>query len=461
MAFSGDWRRLTGQPRNAFWFLGLAGLIFGFLVWRNVESAPVRAHISQGIELLQKGQKSAAEQQWREAVRLDAQNAQAWDLLGNLYLDSRDFEAANRAFQRVLQLNPDADNLQSHLAICALEIKNWSQARQFAQNQLAKKPDDVAALQVLAAVEKQDGKPQEQLKHLKRLVELQPKSAPALLSLFNELEAQGQSEGLIALAEQLVKLEPGSPQAHLRRGKMLFNASEDEKDMARAASDFQKVLELEPDNFEAHRFLARLYARQGQTRQAVIHFEAVGRGRPYASSHWLELSNAYRAAGNTRRAEELGVLFTRIKEFNRRTFELTKFLEANPDSASNHLQMGLLLMRGTKEESFYQLIRYRYANRQFESVHYHLDRAAQLQPQNVATQAAQKEMNVLYERHLKLGLQALKNNQIQTARNHLARAVLLRRDDARTQNALKQSLARGLDPFDDVTVNAEDAPKAQ
>ena len=418
-----------------------------FVFWRNMNSAPERQRIDEGVRFLQSGRFFDAEKQWREAVRLDPQNVEAWQLLGDLYFHARDFPNARQAFEHVLKLDPSAP-VRGSLAVCALQSKDTAAAERYAKSQLEQTPNDIVALQTLARVEQETGDSDARLKHLNRLSQLQPQSADALAEVVNELGKRQEYDQAVPAANRLVRLAPNLSSSFYLRGLALFSANHDSVALKKAAADFQKASQLSPQDAESHRFLGRTYLRLNQPRLAVVQFEAVGHGRPYASAHLLELSKALRLAGNTRRADEVLALFTRIKTFNNHIVDLSDSINNHPSNADNFLSMGLLLLRGPEsDEALFQLYRYRFLKGKLKSVSEYVDRASQLKPEDARIRGANAQLEAILGRRLQAVSVALAHHDDQAALQNMAHALLLHPRSERTRKALQPFTARGLDPL--------------
>lgn len=437
----------SSKVRGLAVLIGVALLMWGYIFWRNTQSAPVRQRIEAGAQFLQNGQQAAAKQQWREAVRLDPQNAPTWELLGDLYLKTQDYAAGLDAFRHALD-NSSAPDLQARAAFCALQISDLSAARRYASGELKQNADDVTALQVLAEVEKRENHPDEQLKHLQRLVELQPQDVSALQDLAGEFARRDAFDKLLPLSKRLVEVEPDAATSYFLRGLALFNADSGEKNLPGAEADFKRSLELDPTDVEAHRFLARLYSRQNKPLQAIEHFEAIGKMRPYVSAHFLELSNAYRRAGKGRQANQVLALFTHLKQINRQMVSLVDRIELSPKNVENCLRMTKILLQCIDgQDADFQLFRYRYLNAQLQNVAVYSDKAVQIRPQDAATQLVARQVEASYARHLQTALRELEKRDYKAANSYMARAILVRPRDGRTVQAFAKFTAAQQDPL--------------
>lgn len=430
-------RHFLKRPRNAALLLVLAAAVWAFIFWQNLRSAPVQRHLEVGAQLLARGQGTEAAREWKEAVRLDPQNAAAWELLGDYYIALSNWPAALEAFRRVWELRPDTPNLHSRLALVALRAGDFKTAQRHSANALEQNPKDITALKVAAAVAEKHEKPEEQLKYLRRLVALQPKDPNLLMALAGVLVSQYQYGEAFPLLQRVLQLSPQFTTAYTLRGLIYYRDNPTAERLARAEADFKKVLQSERGNIEAHRYLGRIYLRLNRPAMAIRHFEEVGRHRPHASAHLFELSNAYRKAGDVRKAEELLRRFSSLEQLNHQMTALIERTAKNPNDFDSHLQMARLLLKSVESsDATYHLYGYKNLNRSLGSVAYYLNKAAKLRPGDAKLRSVEQQVERAYQRHIQQGLQAVERRDYVRADWHLDRAVLLRPDDERTRQAM-------------------------
>ncbi|MDQ3813631.1 MAG: tetratricopeptide repeat protein [Armatimonadota bacterium] len=463
--------RFSARRRNVWLLIAVVAAICGFMTWREWQSAPVRRHIDTGVRLLQSGQNGAAEREWREAVRLDPDNAHAWELLGDFYLAAESWPAAREAFHHVLKLRPGTPDLYGRLAYCDIGLNDLQAAQQHAQAELQQDSDDIAALRVMAVVTKSNH-PEEHLKYLRRLAELQPQDVEALAALASQLTVRYEYDQARPLIDRILRLDPNYHFAYLLRGLAYFNQDPTPQGLAQAAANFQKVLELKPQDVEAHRYLGRIYLRLGKPRQAIEHFEAVGRGRPYASAHFLELANAYRKAGDVRRADEFRRRFTTLKQLNFRMVALHDRIEREPKKFENYLQLGLLLLHSIEADAdSYYLYHFRYVKQEIKDPESYLKKALELRPRDPRALAAMRQLERAYVQRLQASAKAFDRRDGQQANWNLAHAIVLRPTDSRTREAIQQVawadrrpasnsvLAQILNPPQGATLDPQNTPR--
>lgn len=408
----------------------------------------MQERIAQATQLLQQGQSRDAEAKLREAVQIAPNNATSWELLSELYWRVGNFKEAQPALERLLQLEPDSSEARMHLAQCLLKNEDRDGARRLAEDQLQRDANNIAALQMLANLDKGSDQSSARLQRLQRLVDLQPQNAFALCDLVDQIEALGNFEQAIPLADRLVKLAPKSPSSFYLRGVAFYTVNKDDAMLSRAKEDFQKILQLSPNDSEGHRFLGRVLLRRNEPQKAIAQFEAVGRGRPFATLHYLEMAQAYRRAGNIQRANELQGVFTSLKGFNSRIESGREQLHVHPDSTTDLLNMATILSEGVQEKDIYfQLLRFRLLQGRVQSASFYLHKALALNPKNAQIQMAMHKIDKQSATFCGVAETALQHSNKTKACANIFRALLLRPESPRTRQALKKFTDRHIDPL--------------
>jgi Tfp pilus assembly protein PilF len=175
------------------------------------------------VVLRESGHRELAERVFEEAARLDPERADVWMDLGNLAFDRGDREAALARYERVLSRRPDAIEALTNAGMIHTQNRDFTRARARLERALELKADHAPALAALGAVLLAEG----------RLGEAEA----ALLSALSH--ASGRETRV---------------SAHGNLGILYIKRRE----RARAEEQFEKVLELDPDDAQAKKALARL-----------------------------------------------------------------------------------------------------------------------------------------------------------------------------------------------------------
>ncbi len=431
-------RRISTRT-NAALLLVVAALACGW-AWHGVAS-PVQQHIDAGLQKLQSGEGVAAAIEWREAVKLDPSNTAAWELLGDYYQSAQDWPSALEAFGHVQKLKPETPKLNARLAACALASGDIKAARGYAEAELRQDADDVAALRVAASVSGTQNRRDEHLKYLQHLSKLQPQDAQVLLALALELSKRYDYASARPLLDRALAVDPGNAEALSARAEALFSEPTPQN-LQQARSDWGKVLALRPGDVETHRALGRVAMLQGRPREAIAHFEAVGRGRPYASAHFIELARAYRKAGQPQKAEALRRRFVALQRQNVTMQNLRDHIAVSSRDIKSYLQMAALQIADVEMSGdAYELYRYRYWKGQIRAPEFYLAQARRLAPHDPQVLALSHRLEAIYAPLLQAGLSAIAKGDLKSANAALDHAKVLRPEDARTRSALQKIAA--------------------
>lgn len=208
-----------------------------------------------------------------------------------------------------------------HRLYAALKFSqgNYNEAREVLENLLSFDPDDAWSLALLADVAVLEGDPERSVENYRRIIELHPESESAHLRLalglmledqdaarraLAEAERKGQNVGqtrlltvvshlnasdwdsAIATAKKLVEEEPNNWDALTLLGGAYVGNGE----LLEARKLFQKALKLKPGNPNAASNLARLELKDGNIKGARALFEQVLEYNPADTSALLALS---------------------------------------------------------------------------------------------------------------------------------------------------------------------------
>ena len=411
----------------------------GGLSWYFLKIAPVQQHIASGIENLRRARPAEAEKEWRTATQLDPNNARAWQLLGEYYLAAGSWAQSVKAFEQLQKIAPATPQLHSSLALCALQMNDDPTAQREAKLALQKDKNDVQALQILAHLSQSQNRPDEQLKYLQRATQAQPQDIAVLMELAKELADRLDYESTLPITERALQLDGDNIAALVLHGTALFNLDDTDAQLERSKSDFEKVLRAEPKNLDALTYLGRIAMRQEKPRLAIEYFKQLSAGRPYASAHFQELANAYRKIGQTQKADALSRRYATLKQLNLKSMVLKDRAKNEPGDFDTYLQLGILLLQNVETNpDIYYLYRFRRANDQIQSIHYYLQHARQLRPQDARARAAIQQLEDAYLRHLQAGSAAEKKGALATAHAEFEHAALLQPDDSRAVSALNR-----------------------
>jgi tetratricopeptide (TPR) repeat protein len=206
----------------------------------------------------------------QEQIKKDPNNVEAHKLLGNIYLRSLGDGQQNGPSEDVLKLaiaeyvkivSLEPDNIQDHLLL--------GQLYSFAH-------DSVHAEEQFSAAEKIDPGSEETALNLARLYTEQgdPQRAIKVLSNLPEDDKTSKTEFVLGASYERLKDTPHAVEA------------------------YKKALELEPDNLDTERALAKVLLNDNQLAAALSAYQDIAAGDPTDPDAYLHISEIQRRQGN-------------------------------------------------------------------------------------------------------------------------------------------------------------------
>jgi hypothetical protein len=127
--------------------------------------------------------------------------------------------------------------------------------------------------------------------------------------------------------------------------------------------------------------------------------------------------------GNTQKATLVRRRYAPMVEYQNKLWEYKSRLNVAPDDVESYVKLGLLLLKSDEPLG----------------VENYLNKAAQLHPDDPKVKAAQQQLEQVYTRELKNGLEALRVRNFKKADQLISRAMAMRPHDVRTELAVQQA----------------------
>lgn len=154
------------------------------------------------------------------------------------------------------------------------------------------------------------------------------------------LESQGKNDEAAAIYNKILDENPKTPGIHYRLGQIFLAEAGESGSTDKAKVEFQKELEVEPNNASAEFILGELARRQGQWAEAIPHFTR-------ASQLDVGFAEAYLA---------LGMSLNASANFTAAMKPLESYVKMQPADPAGHYQLAMAYARtGNKEASAQQL----------------------------------------------------------------------------------------------------------
>ncbi len=253
---------LLGTAHRAAGDAPAAAREFAELAAAQPESPVIRLELGRALRAL--GRDAEARVALERAVELAPDLAEAWRELSLLHAARGDTAACDAAYARFERLAPEGSRLTE--AAAALATERLTTAEELLKRVLARSPEDVVALRMLAeaTAAREDYQAAERL--LGECLRLAPGYSRARLDLAQVLHAQLKAEPMLPLLERL--------------------------------------LAFEPENLPYRILQAAAYSLLGRSERATQILAALVREFPRDERVWLNYGHTLRSAGHQREAIE-------------------------------------------------------------------------------------------------------------------------------------------------------------
>ncbi|HTQ56028.1 MAG TPA: tetratricopeptide repeat protein [Bryobacteraceae bacterium] len=190
--------------------------------------------------------------------------------------DKKDYEAAIRAWNQALELNPGDAKALSNLGVVLATVGRTSEAIAQYRKAVASESDYPDGYTNLGIALAREGRLDEAIPNLRKAVQLSPWDAKVHSNLGTALAESGVAGEAMAECEKAVQIAPNDADAHADLGLALAKAGR----LDEAIAHFERAAAIDPDNGEIHANLAGALLEKGRLEDAVPHFEKALAAQP-------------------------------------------------------------------------------------------------------------------------------------------------------------------------------------
>ncbi len=350
--------------RLAAVLLIVSALIFPFKV------AFAEDNFQEGLRHYFRGELQQAEESFKQAVENKPESVRYFFFLANTYYRQERYSEAEKAYQRVLELDATYTPARKRLADLYIQNKAWKKAARQYEKLLEEEKQNFEYRLNLGITSFHTGDLGKAREHLLRARELQPGSARVHFYLGRIALEKNEYLSAITRLQRAIELNPSEGRYYFYRGLARFHnedyLSQNESDWL-SASDFRRALEMGEDSTRSRFMLANSYLNRGlyslrednlergidQLRSAVEEYQKVLAGDWQASNAYHNMGVAYLGIGNldlARRAVEeaiseeptvaffhdtLGEIYFRQGKFKQALEAWNLVLELEPEYGNN------------------------------------------------------------------------------------------------------------------------------
>lgn len=225
-----------------------------------IQPAAPDGYLLRAVADIDRKQYSTADDYIKRSLEREPRNPAAYVQLGNLRMAQNQLAEAQKAFQQALDLDPNLTEALGGVLNVDLVQKQPDKAIATARAQIAQYPKNVGfhiMLGQLLLEQKKDMAGAES--EFKQASDLDPKNSEALVKLGMVQNARGAADQAIQTFSDGAKINPKEVTFYLLEGGIY----ESREDWDHAKQQYQKVLEIQPDNPLASNNLAYVMLQQG------------------------------------------------------------------------------------------------------------------------------------------------------------------------------------------------------
>ena len=386
------------------------------------------AHYQLGIAFAQQHNEDRAEAEWREAVRIRPDLADAQRSLAASELRRGDVDAVLQTAQQIITAQPNSPDGFILKGIAELARQKYSDAQQDAEQAALRAPQSPAPSVELANIQLAQKHFPEAEKFYQQALDKDPSSTEGLSGLMNTYFAQKQPDKAIAAANVQLAKSPNSSNFYDLLGTALFNGR---KDLSGAEAALRKAIQLDKNNTDALEKLGKVQVQEGSSDQALALYLQSIKDNPREVTFYILSGELYEAKKDWDHAKSMyQQALTLSPDHPLASNNLAYVILEQGGNVDVAMAMAQTARRGMPDSpnaadtlgwAYYQKGIYQSAISQFQE-------ALKLSEKRGEPDDA--------DLHYHLGLAYQKTNQTTLARQQLERAVKLRPNNAEARKAL-------------------------
>jgi tetratricopeptide (TPR) repeat protein len=279
-------------------------------------------YLLQATALAHKGDTQGSFGALQKAILVAPADARVYAALGEFHVAQKKFPEAQKNFELALQKNPRSNEGLGGEARMFVAQKLPARALARVQSQIALVPDDATFYLLLGQLQlgQKDLNGAEQ--SARKSLSIDPNNSDSILLLAQAQQQKGSLDEARVTFEQLQQKNPRDPRAY----SLLGMVAENQQDWQRAEQQYQKALDLQPDNAVAANNLAYLMLEHGGNLDIALTFaQTARRSMPDSPNTADTLASVYLRKGNYQLAQGL----------------LNEAVQKSPDNQAYRYHLGL------------------------------------------------------------------------------------------------------------------------
>ena len=258
-----------------------------------------KPHEDLGMLCLYEGNPERAVQYFEEAIRLDGSQAGAYAGLAKALARLGEYEAANEAEKRHLELSPITQALAKARKLLA--AGQTTKAEEVCNNISKQHPANTNILRMQASIATKDGQHIIAEGLLKRIIKLSPNHYQPYVDLGRFLGERDRFPEGVDVLKQAVALEPSEVSSQQMLADFLSILGQS----SAALEIYDTVLQLDPDHSPALVGRGHMLRILGRRDEAIIAYESALAARPDSGHAWWSLASLRNYRFSTEQIDEM------------------------------------------------------------------------------------------------------------------------------------------------------------
>ena len=246
----------------------------------------VSPQLSEAEVLLREGRIAEAKSKIQEELEQNPADAQAYDLLGVLAVNEKDYPGALEAFQRALQLDPGSARTRNNIGNVYVAQGKLDLAEQEFRTVLRHAPANRDANYNLGLVLLAQGSPGKAILHFQRV---RPANLETKFNLIRAYLQAGRTADGLKSARELSGENRDNVQLHFTLGVLLASV----KQYRAAELELEEANALQPETFEILYNLGQTYLRVAEYAKAELTLNRALRLKPDSPDALYQLAQVY------------------------------------------------------------------------------------------------------------------------------------------------------------------------
>jgi len=249
----------------------------------NEKKEEAALHLKKGDAKLNDKDFEEAIEEFRKAIELDPESADAHHALGLAYLKTGEKVKALKALKEATRLRPDWPEAHYDLGQAYYDFGDYKSAAGSFEEAIRLRPDFFDALIELSATYQHSGLHPRSVEVLRRAVLLRPDHIDAKIALGRALLLSAQPQEAMEILEEVVRLNPANALAYSMLGESYRSLGKFEE----ALNALNQALRISPEDPVALNYLGTLFESLDRQQDAIaVYKQAIVAKPDYAETHY-------------------------------------------------------------------------------------------------------------------------------------------------------------------------------